>query len=248
MNPLFRFLSHNQVSLLVYMPWWEKGIIHGMTTNELRFREEALEGDVARLAHAAGCAHIALLNQTHGDTIQDIRSRHRIQPLLDLHGDLTKRFEGDAWLFSPELSGGQARLGCGVLTADCVPVVIRGRDAWGVVHAGWRGLANGIIWKTVAALGGAQEAAVFAAAGAPLYEVGAEVISAIGPLAVTSPLSDKTGKVALDTAATAIRQLQQVAPHITAEKASLCTLTDARFHSFRRDGQQVGRCVTFVAL
>jgi copper oxidase (laccase) domain-containing protein len=247
MNPHFRFLSHNGITLLVYTPWWEQGIVHGMTTNELRFRDEALNADVSRLAQAAGCDHVALLNQTHSDTVQDMRHAERVSSLLESHGDLTKRVEGDAWLFSRESSPAEGALAFGVLTADCVPVVIRGRSGWGVVHAGWRGLANGIIEKAVAALGGAQEAAVFAAAGAPLYEVGLEVISAIGPLAVSYAIPDHDDKVALDTATTAIRQLQAVVPGIAAEKASLCTLADTRFHSFRRDGQQVGRCVTFVA-
>ncbi len=247
MNPLFSFRSHKDLTLLVYTPWWQQGIVHGMTTNELRFRDEALDADAARLGQATGCEHVALLNQTHSDTVQDMRSIQLIQPLLDRYGDLTKRVEGDAWLFSREPSQSKAVLAWGILTADCVPVVIRGRSGWGVVHAGWRGLANKIIEKVVIALGGAHEAAVFAAAGAPLYEVGLEVISAIGPSAVVYSVSESGQKVALDTAATAIRQLQAVAPSISAEKASLCTLADARFHSFRRDGQQVGRCVTFVA-
>src|SRR5439155_289443 len=38
-------------------------------------------------------------------------------------------------------------------TADCVPVVLVADDAIGVVHAGWRGLAGGILQKTIAELG-----------------------------------------------------------------------------------------------
>lgn len=45
-----------------------------------------------------------------------------------------------------------------VRTADCVPVVLLGDDAIGVVHAGWRGLAGGVIQAAVAAMGGVHTA------------------------------------------------------------------------------------------
>ncbi len=54
------------------------------------------------------------------------------------------------------------RSGCtlAVRTADCVPVVLIGDGAVGVVHAGWRGLAAGVIEATAAAMGGVAEAHV----------------------------------------------------------------------------------------
>src|SRR3954470_18110368 len=45
-----------------------------------------------------------------------------------------------------------------VRTADCVPIVLEGDGVIGVVHAGWRGLAAGIVRATVAAMGGAHRA------------------------------------------------------------------------------------------
>jgi copper oxidase (laccase) domain-containing protein len=47
-----------------------------------------------------------------------------------------------------------ARPGCilAVRTADCAPVVLLGRNAVGVVHAGWRGLLDGVVDRAVAAL------------------------------------------------------------------------------------------------
>jgi hypothetical protein len=66
------------------------------------------------------------------------------------------------------------------LTADCVPIAIVRADgerpALALLHAGWRGLAEGIVGAGVAALGGGRlAAAVGPSAGPCCYEVGAEV-------------------------------------------------------------------------
>ena len=65
------------------------------------------------------------------------------------------------------------------LSADCLPIAIastNGHAALAVVHAGWRGLAEGIVGAAVAALAGAPAAAVIGPAVGPCcYEVGPEV-------------------------------------------------------------------------
>jgi YfiH family protein len=67
-----------------------------------------------------------------------------------------------------------------VLTADCLPIAIAGEGAVAMVHAGWRGLAAGIVREGVAAVRelGAQgplAAAIGPGAGPCCYEVGEEV-------------------------------------------------------------------------
>jgi purine-nucleoside/S-methyl-5'-thioadenosine phosphorylase / adenosine deaminase len=47
-----------------------------------------------------------------------------------------------------------------VRTADCVPVVLLGESSIGVVHAGWRGLAGGVIQAAVATMGDVHTAHV----------------------------------------------------------------------------------------
>lgn len=91
----------------------------------------------------------------------------------DLAGDLSRRHPGWTWLrqvhgsgvvvvTSPgEHAGAEAdaavtaTVGCRLVvrTADCVPVVLLGQRAVGVVHAGWRGLEAGVLEAAVAALG-----------------------------------------------------------------------------------------------
>lgn len=71
-----------------------------------------------------------------------------------------------------------------VRTADCVPVVLVGDGAVGVVHAGWRGLASGVIQRTIDAMSGVREAHVGPHIRAGCYEFGAddldEVTEALG--------------------------------------------------------------------
>jgi YfiH family protein len=69
---------------------------------------------------------------------------------------------------------------CAILTADCLPVLLASEsgDRVGAAHAGWRGLAAGVIEATVGALGGPPRellAWLGPAIGSRHFEVGAEV-------------------------------------------------------------------------
>ncbi|GAB2180591.1 purine nucleoside phosphorylase YfiH [Denitratisoma sp. agr-D3] len=72
---------------------------------------------------------------------------------------------------------------CAILTADCLPLLFCTRDGRriGAAHAGWRGLADGVIESTLSALGAAGDevlAWLGPAIGPAAYEVGGEVRSA----------------------------------------------------------------------
>jgi YfiH family protein len=67
-----------------------------------------------------------------------------------------------------------------VVVADCLPVAVAGGGAVAMLHAGWRGLAAGVIAEGVRALrelgtGGTLEAAIGPGAGPCCYQVGEEV-------------------------------------------------------------------------
>src|ERR1019366_1457641 len=65
------------------------------------------------------------------------------------------------------------------MSADCLPIAIARRDgrrALAVLHAGWRGLSEGVVAAGVGALGAGAKAAVIGPAIGPCcYEVGDEV-------------------------------------------------------------------------
>lgn len=244
MNEQFAIQVHSDVRLLVYRPWWEEGILHGMTLADLDFKGVTMASSEKLVCVAFGITDLAVPQQVHGDRFCDLRTAESLENLLSEKGTLFKSVECDALIAPTQQTIPARRVAFGVMAADCVPILVRARSGWAAIHAGWRGLACGVIAKTVASLEGRVEAAVFAAAGGGCYEVGREVVDAIGTSAVYRKTADE--KCLLDTAATAIRQLEECSASLRAESAEICTISDQRFHSFRRQGESCGRSVTFV--
>jgi copper oxidase (laccase) domain-containing protein len=244
MNGSFAIVAHSGILLLVYRPWWEEGIVHGMTLRPLSFAGALFEESLAHLCRATDATLLAHPKQTHGDSFFDARSVDAVQARRASHGSLSRFGEFDALIAPTVQNMPGERVAYGIATADCVPIVMRGRSGWALVHAGWRGLANGIVSKVAHALGDMDEVAIFACAGGSTYEVGEEVLTAIGETAVYR--SSPAGRVLLDTAETAKKQLL---PFVTPDRiavSGICTILDTRFHSHRRDGDVAGRSMTFV--
>ena len=122
----------------------------------------------------------------------------------------------------------------GVLTADCVPVLIKGSLGIAAAHAGWRGVVGGVIEAAVERTGTVEAAWVGPSIQACCYEVGNEVIAAFD--AKELPIAERRadgGRVAPGVgAATILRRLG--APYVA--QTPLCTSCDERFFSYRRDG------------
>lgn len=147
---------------------------------------------------------------------------------------------------------------CAVSIADCLPVLLcdaAGR-AVGAAHAGWRGLAAGVLQNAVQALRqrlGDRQARVLAylgpAIGPQRFEVGDDVLQA---MRASLPQADRAftplpaeGKYLADLFALARQALAQVGVEDTYGGA-LCTASDpARFYSFRRD-RVTGRHVAVI--
>ena len=146
---------------------------------------------------------------------------------------------------------------CAVMTADCLPVVFAD-DAGsrvGVSHAGWRGLAGGVLQATIAALGVSARdlhAWLGPAIGPGAFEVGPEVREAyLADLAVPDTDScfvpNERGRYMADLYQLARLVLQQ-AGVASVSGGGWCTHDDAgRFFSFRRDGV-TGRMATLAWL
>lgn len=242
------FFFHNVrgVRLLSNSAWWMEGFAHGMTTTSMAFTEATREVCAQRLCECFDADSLVLLKQVHGDVVVDCRDIEILDEMLTEAGScLTQNRQGDALVIPPRQPLRGRRLLFGVLTADCVPVVLRGPSGVGIIHAGWRGLARQIIRITAETLGEVREGAIFACAGGTSYEVGQEVIVEVGASAAHSPATDPT-KFFLDTAQTAKVQLGHAAPGSLIVSSGICTISDAGFHSFRRDGDRAGRCLTFV--
>lgn len=150
-----------------------------------------------------------------------------------------------------------------VVTADCVPVLLATPSGHGVaaVHAGWRGLAGGVLGAAVEALArssgtapGQLAAGIGPHIGPCCYEVDAPVLEALaagrsdGLRAAARPA--RPGHALLDLGRLTVAAL--VAAGVPADSigrsAGACTRCDAeRFHSYRRDGPRAGRLLHFIA-
>lgn len=242
----FSFLSHNGIPLLVYQPWWEEGIVHGMTLSDRSFGGDLIEHEAVPLCNALGVERLIALKQTHGDHIFDASALGVLAPEALAPGACIRAGEYDAIIIRSKNGGTGERVALGVTTADCVPIIIRGEVGWGIVHAGWRGLANGIVREVARSLGKITQAAIFPCAGGGRYEVGQEVVEAIGSSSHYTPLPN--GKALLDTGLTAQNQLSEFVSRERIDLSGICTIVDHRFHSHRRDGETAGRALTFLVV
>lgn len=190
----------------------------------------------ARLQQIAGVP-AAWLSQVHGTAVVDAAARKDCP-------------QADASLVA------QAGLACAILTADCLPVLLadtQGRVV-GAAHAGWRGLAGGIVPVTVAAMRqrGAQD-------------ITAWLGPAIGPAHFAVGPEVKAAFVDYDTAAEAAFVAQAGAPgkyladlyHLArlalaregvsaVRGGGCCTVSErTNFYSYRRDGV-TGRMASLI--
>jgi YfiH family protein len=122
-----------------------------------------------------------------------------------------------------------------IATADCVPIAIEGSSTIALVHAGWRGVAAGVIGATLSVMDGLGDRALRAVIGPHIgpccYEVGADVVDAVGGHRATT----RWGTISVDLGAAVSDQLGD----IDVERVDICTMDDDRYASHRRDGTLV---------
>jgi YfiH family protein len=175
-----------------------------------------------RLRAGIGVQRLVCVHQVHGTVVE------RVDALPAPHA-ARRRADGQA----TALSG----VGTMVLTADCLPVALGSAGAVAMLHAGWRGLAAGVLESGVDALrelGGDGEivAVIGPGAGACCYEVGAEVHALFGE-------AHRDGW-RIDLRAIA-RERLLAAGVVEVCDVRACTICDERFFSHRREGPRAGR-------
>jgi YfiH family protein len=205
-----------------------------------------VEANVAAVGEAIGVEPV-LLKQVHGTRVVCLDERDADE--IGSDGEI----EADA---SYTTRPGRA---CIVTVADCLPVLLAAPGGRGVAaaHAGWRGLAGGIVEKTLAHLCEAVRchphevvAWIGACIGPSAFEVGADVLQAFGNATpgrfVPRPtsagprwLADLPGLARDRLTAAGVREISG---------GQWCTVSDAsRFFSFRRD-RTTGRMAAAIWL
>lgn len=178
-----------------------------------------------RLCADLGLGWLCASRQVHGTTVLRI----------DAHdGSGGEALARDADGHATALRG----VGTMVLVADCLPVLIASEGAVAALHAGWRGLAAGILQegtRAVRELGGGGELVAYVGPGAGpcCYEVGEEVHGAFAG-------AGRVGSRNIDLLALARERLQAGGVD-RVELSGVCTICDERFYSHRREGARAGR-------
>jgi YfiH family protein len=178
---------------------------------------EAVAENRRRLAAALGFApeQVVFARQVHGT---DLLHHPREGGVVEADGHVV----------------GEPGLAPLVFTADCLPVELRGPGGVAMVHAGWRGLAGGIVAAAAEAVE-ATRAAVGPGIGPCCYEVGEEVLTAF------ADLGDVAEGRMLDLPEVARRLLARAGVE-QVESAGLCTSCEEEmFFSHRRDAGRTGR-------
>ncbi len=143
---------------------------------------------------------------------------------------------------------------CAVMTADCLPVLLSDRAgrSVGIAHAGWRGLAGGIVENVVHAMGVPSQdiiAYIGPGIGARRYEVGEDVRKAFvdrDPAAAKAFAPGQNGAYLADLYDLA-RQRLAAAGVAEVYGGEFCTASEERFFSFRRD-RTTGRMASLIWL
>jgi len=144
---------------------------------------------------------------------------------------------------------------CAVMTADCLPVLMCDRQGTRIaaVHAGWRGLASGILERAFESLAVSPECLLVwlgPAIGADAFEVGPEVrqeFIAADPTTDSAFRPSESGRWLADLAGLARQRLARLG--VTAVYGGgYCTVSDSRrFFSYRRD-RVTGRMASLIWL
>ena len=228
------------------------GLNLGLSTGDA---PDAVRENRRRALALTGSRDAAWLEQIHGTQVEDA------------HAVIERLAQGERTRADASATD-RADVVCVVMTADCMPVLFCDDDgrAVGAAHAGWRGLAGGIVEKTgerVAALAGVSASKLNAflgpAIGPDAFEVGEDVLDAFVAAAephrrdVTKAAFRPTGgapaKYFADIYALARLRLADLGVDAARiQGGTHCTVTEKeRFYSYRRD-RVTGRMAAMIWL
>lgn len=208
-----------------------------------------------------------LLPAEHGFGVRGVQPPPDVVRIKQIHGVVVARVEAGTAL-PPEADAivtATPGTCVGVVTADCVPILVSNEDGSCVaaIHAGWRGLAAGVVEQGIAAMRDQTEGPLVAVIGphigACCYEVDAPVIEGLRARfgGVTenalAPVAGKAGHAMLELAQLVEHELEccglersRIA-RLELASSTICTQCGGdRFHSYRRDGEQAGRLLHFI--
>lgn len=231
---------------------WPRGVVHGFTTRVGGQGQGPLSS--LSLARSPGLPDAAL-EENWRLALGALDPRARLPDLVLMH-----QVHGRGVLVATEGTGPLAVVGeadavvtgvpglvLAVRVADCVPVLIAGAGHVAAVHAGWRGVAGGVVGAAVEVLLGLGERAedLVAAIGPHIsgarYEVGGEVVQGIAAAGVAAErfATADGDRWRVDLGAAVTEQLQQAGVQQVGAVGRCTSAPD--LYSWRFDGPDTGR-------
>ena len=199
--------------------------------------------NISDLSQQTGLVNIKTVKQVHGKDIVYFNDPSQFE----------ENYEADAIV--SDLAG----FGVGVYTADCVPIIFIDdeKKTWGAIHAGWRGTLAGIAEKVCGYLIEKHECvaenikvAVGPCIEGGCYEIGEEIAKQFEDHFNNTHIyltRNEGTKYSLDLKKANVEQLKKTG--ITnIETIDICTKCDADYPSYRRDGKNAGRMLSFIGI
>lgn len=254
----FSFCNRGQFQILHCEDAARAGFNHGFIGASADFSVGRNRPVAALFCETMEVTHLVLLNQVHSKNVLILHD-NEIEPRDSL---VVRSEEADAVI--AKRSSRLQPYAVGIRTADCVPLLIKAGEYCAAVHAGWRGLAQGIISTTLETLhelnvrrdaepqskeGKGWLVLIGPCAGSDSYEIGAEIL----PQFQSAPIVlRKEAKIHLDLAATASAQVEKSLVHLNQTgrifSADMCTIQSRLLHSHRRDKENRGSNMSYVIL
>jgi YfiH family protein len=188
---------------------------------------------------------IILLQQMHGII------SHTLESCINYPAFALRSLQGDALITTVPQTA------IGVLTADCLPIIVYNNQSHTLanIHAGWRGIIQGIIGKTLAKISTpytdyARDYTIVLGPSARgcCYQVGREFGQNIPKTHIHS-LQERNSDMYFDLHTYALQDLAlHNIPLSAIERTPLCTICDTRFYSYRREGPLLAQRQMHIAI
>jgi polyphenol oxidase len=244
----FSYLNQGRFRILQCDDARRTGFIHGFIGVSADFSVGKNRAVSVSFCETMEVSHLILLNQVHSDKVLVLHEDEN-EPMDRL---VVQSDEADAVI--GRRSSRAQPYAVGIRTADCVPLLVQAGEYSAAIHAGWRGLAQGIISNTLQKLHDLQSkkdsswvVIIGPCAGKDAYEVGPEIL----PEFRSSPsLFRRKGRLYLDLASTASAQVEQSLALLNQNGliylSDTCTIQDLSFHSHRRDKERRGSNMSYI--
>lgn len=184
--------------------------------------------------------------------LQKLTAHPPVQWLNQIHSNkVVEYIDSDQLLEADAIVTSNLASACAVMTADCLPVLMTNSSGnWvAAAHAGWRGLADGVLVNTVSSYDRPEPlmAWIGPAISQKCFEVGSEVRDAFLELDARNKayfMQNNRGRWQADLAGLAKKQLESRG--VTVYLSQLCTYeNEQQFYSYRRDGK-TGRMASMI--